>query len=197
MSPRWSGRRSAASDFRQRYNSVVLAVHRNGVNITNRIAEIPLEIGDTLLVITPLNNLEALEATRDFVLTDAPEDAPGRPKTRSHHHHAWVAWAVLIGVVLVATLTDVFGGKTDVSARSRSFRSTMRRWSARWFCCGSKIVTPREAYASIDWQVLLMLYGLLGLGMAMQYTGTAEVAGRGHGDDLAQGFVAPAKTCRW
>jgi di/tricarboxylate transporter len=36
-----------------------------------------------------------------------------------------------------------------------------------------KVMTPREAYASIDWQVLLMLYGLLGLGMAMQNTGTA------------------------
>jgi di/tricarboxylate transporter len=40
-------------------------------------------------------------------------------------------------------------------------------------------VTPREAYASIDWQVLLMLYGLLGLGMAMQNTGTAEYLARG------------------
>ena len=37
-----------------------------------------------------------------------------------------------------------------------------------------RVMTPREAYASIDWQVLLMLYGLLGLGMAMQNTGTAE-----------------------
>jgi di/tricarboxylate transporter len=36
-----------------------------------------------------------------------------------------------------------------------------------------KVMKPREAYASIDWQVLLMLYGLLGLGMAMQNTGTA------------------------
>ena len=51
----------ADSDFRQRYNRVVLAVHRNGVNITDQLAEIPLEIGDTLLVITPQNNLEALE----------------------------------------------------------------------------------------------------------------------------------------
>jgi di/tricarboxylate transporter len=38
----------------------------------------------------------------------------------------------------------------------------------------SGILTPREAYQSIDWQVLLMLYGLLGLGMAMQGTGTAD-----------------------
>ena len=54
----------AASDFRQHYNSVVLAVHRNGVNITDKISNLPLEVGDTLLVITPRNNLEALEATR-------------------------------------------------------------------------------------------------------------------------------------
>jgi di/tricarboxylate transporter len=37
-----------------------------------------------------------------------------------------------------------------------------------------RVMTPRDAYASIDWQVLLMLYGLLGLGMAMNNTGTAE-----------------------
>ena len=48
-----TGQTLAASDFRQRYNSVVLAVHRNGVNITHQLAEMPLEIGDTLLVITP------------------------------------------------------------------------------------------------------------------------------------------------
>ena len=42
-----------------------------------------------------------------------------------------------------------------------------------------KVMTPREAYASIDWQVLLMLYGLLGLGMAMQNTGTAVWLARG------------------
>jgi di/tricarboxylate transporter len=38
----------------------------------------------------------------------------------------------------------------------------------------SRVLTSREAYESIDWQVLLMLYGLLGLGMAMQSSGTAE-----------------------
>jgi di/tricarboxylate transporter len=52
-------------------------------------------------------------------------------------------------------------------------------------------LSPREAYASIDWQVLLMLYGLLGLGMAMQGTGTAEWLAKGL-VDLTRGFVAPA-----
>jgi uncharacterized membrane protein YebE (DUF533 family) len=38
--------------------------------VASRIAELPLETGDTLLVITALNNLHALEVTRDFILTE-------------------------------------------------------------------------------------------------------------------------------
>jgi di/tricarboxylate transporter len=53
-----------------------------------------------------------------------------------------------------------------------------------------RVMTPREAYASIDWQVLLMLYGLLGLGMAMQGTGTAEWLAKGL-VDVAGCIVAP------
>jgi di/tricarboxylate transporter len=53
-----------------------------------------------------------------------------------------------------------------------------------------KVMTPREAYSSIDWQVLLMLYGLLGLGMAMQNTGTAIWLARGMVD--IAGSIIPA-----
>lgn len=180
----------AASDFRQRYNGVVIAVHRNGVNITHQLAEIPLETGDTLLVITPQNNLEALEATRDFVLTDSPEDAPVATENRKPPHHAWVAWAVLIGVVLVATLTDVLGGKGGVFPSLPVIPIHYAAMVGGLILLWSKIVTPREAYASIDWQVLLMLYGLLGLGMAMQSTGTAKWLAESM-VMVAKGFVAP------
>ncbi|MBC8127178.1 MAG: SLC13 family permease [Gloeobacteraceae cyanobacterium ES-bin-144] len=184
------GQTLAAADFRQRYNCVVMAVHRDGVNITHQLAEIPLEIADTLLVITPQNNLEALEATRDFVLTDAPEDVSVSTENKKPRHHAWVAWAVLIGVVLVATLTDVFGGKDGmfpaIPVIPIYFAAMVGALALLW----SKIVTPREAYASIDWQVLLMLYGLLGLGMAMQSTGTAKWLAVGM-VTLAEGFVSP------
>ncbi len=171
------GRTLAASDFRQRYNCVVLAVHRNGINITSRIAELPLEAGDTLLVITALNNLEPLERTRDFILTDTPdeepraEDAPKRP-----NRHRVLAWSALIGVVLTATVSDLLSRQfPSISAVPIHYAALVGALALLWL----GIVTPREAYASIDWQVLLMLYGLLGLGMAMQNTGTAEYLARG------------------
>lgn len=186
-----AGQTLAAADFRQRYNGVVIAVHRNGVNITHQIADIALETGDTLLVITPQNNLESLESTRDFILTDAPEDAPVATENRKPPHHAWVAWAVLIGVVLVATLTDVLGGKGGMFPNLPVIPIHYAAMVGALVLLWSKIVTPREAYGSIDWQVLLMLYGLLGLGMAMQSTGTAKWLAEGM-VTMAQGFVAPA-----
>lgn len=166
----------AKSDFRQRYNSVVLAVHRNGVNITNKISTIPLEIGDTLLVITARNNLETLENTRDFVMTDSPDEPS--PEAVKHHRplHVILSWTALIGVVLTATITDSLNRiYPSVPAIPIHYAAMVGALALLWL----KVMTPREAYASIDWQVLLMLYGLLGLGMAMQNTGTADWLARG------------------
>jgi di/tricarboxylate transporter len=177
----------ARSDFRQRYNSVVLAVHRNGINITSRIAELPLEIGDTLLVITPRNNLEALDASRDFVMTDTPDEPT--PEEVRHHKplHVILAWSALIGVVLTATLTDYFHRiYPSVPAIPIHYAAMVGALALLWL----KVMTPREAYASIDWQVLLMLYGLLGLGMAMQNTGTAVWLARNL-VDIAEHAVSP------
>ena len=161
------GKTLARSDFRQKYNAVVLAVHRDGVNITKQIATVPLEIGDTLLAITPAHNLDAIADTRDFVLTDKPvDDAPPPPK-----HHSRLAWITLIAVVALATISDLLNGSfPGIPKVPIHFAALVGALALLWM----KVITPRDAYASVDWQVLLMLYGLLGLGMAMQSRGTAE-----------------------
>lgn len=181
------GRTLADSDFRQRYNCVVLAVHRNGVNITSSISGITLDQGDTLLVITALNNLDALHATRDFILTDTPDEAVPEARSKKPKIHATLAWSALVGVVLVATVTDMLHRMNpSFPAIPIHYAAMVGALSLLWL----KIVTPRQAYASIDWQVLLMLYGLLGLGMAMQNTGTAEYLARGL-VSLTEQFVSP------
>lgn len=158
-------------DFRQRYNCVVLAVHRNGVNITKRISGLPLELGDTLLVITPRNNLESLEATKDFVMTDSAEVPEEKEKKAHRKGHMVLAWATLIGVVLTAALSDMLARvfPATLSAVPIHYAAMVGCLVLLWL----KVITPRQAYGSIDWQVLFMLYGLLGLGIAMTNSGTA------------------------
>ncbi len=166
------GRSLADSDFRQSYNCVVLAVHRSGLNITSQMAEVEIERGDTLLVITAVNNLPELKATRDFVLTDAPQvkqgDLPAAPVRRLP---IILSWGVLVAVVLIVTITDILSRMgLGVPSIPIHYAALVGVLALLW----SGILTPREAYESVDWQVLLMLYGLLGLGMAIQNTGTAE-----------------------
>ena len=177
------GKTLAKTDFRQYYNSVVLAVHRSGLNITSQIADIPLETGDTLLVITARNNLETLERTRDFVLTDTPDESPMDAAREHKPLHAKFAWIALIGVVLTAAITDfAHRMNPDIPKVPIHYAAMIGALALLWL----KVMTPREAYASIDWTVLLMLYGLLGLGIAMQSTGTA--------DWLSKGLVGVAET---
>jgi len=165
------GKTLAEADFRQSYNCVVLALHRNGVNITDRIAKLSLDVGDTLLVITALNNLDALDTTRDFILTDSPDELPEEIHVKKVTPHVIYSWIILIGVVLTATLSDVLHGfYPSIPIIPMHYAAMVGALALLWM----KIITPREAYASIDWQVLLMLYGLLGLGMAMKETHTAE-----------------------
>ena len=171
------GKTLAAADFRQHYNCVVIALHRDGINITSRIAEMPIDAGDTLLVITALNNLDTLEATRDFVMTDLAAEESTEKKRAHRPRHVILAWTALIGVVLTASVSDLLGRQfpSTFSAIPIHYCALVGALLLLWL----RVMTPREAYASIDWQVLLMLYGLLGLGMAMTQTGTAEYLARG------------------
>lgn len=159
------------SHFRQRYNAVVLAVHRNGKNITRQLATIPLEAGDTLLVVTPAFNLSELQDSHDFVLTDSPDTAEDFKKGP-----ALFSAAALVGAVLVTTLTDFLHGHyPQIPSIPIHYAALVGALLLLWF----KVITPRDAYQAIDWQVLFMLYGLLGLGMAMQSTGTAKFLANG------------------
>lgn len=180
------GRTMAKADFRQHYNAVVLAVHRNGVNITREIAHIPLDVGDTLLVITPAHNLRELKESRDFVLTDAPASEPQEAGDRPRHH-VGLAWSALVGVVAVATLTETLSGMVPwIPKVPIHYCAMVGALVLLWL----KVLTPRDAYAAIDWQVLLMLYGLLGLGLAMQETRTAEWLANGLAGTTAR-MVSP------
>ncbi len=158
----------AARDFRQRYNCVVLAVHRNGKNITERLATTELDHGDTLLVLTPRNNLRSLQDSHNFVLTDSADSLPA-PGLRSS---ASVTWAILLAVVLSVTL---------IPGVSMHIASLIGAVAILWL----RIITMREAYTGVDWPIIFMLYGMLALGMAMDQTGTAKW--------LADGFVNGAR----
>src|SRR5690606_10362435 len=74
------GRTVKESNFRQRYNAAVVAVHRSGERMTNKIGNIRLEPGDTLLLQTPAAFVDEYRNNRDFYLVSPV----GRTSARRH-----------------------------------------------------------------------------------------------------------------
>jgi di/tricarboxylate transporter len=140
--------------FRQRFGVLILAIHREGRNVTSRLESLPLEFGDTLLVEGPREGIARLLEQRDFINLSEVTEKPYR------REKAPLAIAAMAGFMLAATFS---GLDTSVIA----------------FLCALGVVlvgcvTTSEAYDSVEWKILLLIISMLAVGRAMENTGTAE-----------------------
>lgn len=148
------GKSIRESNIRRRYGIVVAAVHRKGMNISVGYRDIRLAFGDTLLLEGPVHNIARLNEEGSFLSLN---ETRIQPVLRSRMA---VAVSVLAGVVLASA----FGILSITSAA----------------VIGAVLVVltgcleMRNAYKAIEWNVLFMIYGMLGVGMAMQKSGGAE-----------------------
>ncbi len=149
-----------AGRFRTRYNAAVIAVARSGERVRRKIGDIVLRPGDTLLLEALPSFVEQQRNGRDFFLVSQVDDsAPPR------HGRAWVALGILIAMVAAVTA------------------GWLSMLTAALVAAGAMIVTRcctgTEARRSINWQVLLVIGGALGVGQAMTLSGAAEQITRG------------------
>ena len=148
------GKSVKQSNIRRRYGIVVAAVHRKGINLSEGYQDIRLAFGDTLLLEGPVENLNRLNQEGSFLSLNETFIVP-RLKTR-----AWLAVGILAGVVLAAGF-----GLLSITAAA-----IIGAVLAILTGC----LDVRGAYKAIEWNVLFLIYGMLGIGMAMQKTGGAE-----------------------
>lgn len=148
--------------FRNLYDAVVLAVARNGERVKEKVGDIRLKTGDTLLLEAHPNFLEQYRNSSDYYLVSGISGY-----SRPNYEKSGVAWSILgvmIGSVAVGLLT-MFQASFMAAGLMILFG-----------CCGSA-----DAKSYMDWSVLLVIAATLGIGNAMQYTGAAEA--------LAMGFL--------
>ncbi|QDT38789.1 SLC13 family permease [Stratiformator vulcanicus] len=142
--------------FRSHYNAVVIAVARNGQRLRQKIGDIELLPGDTLLLEAPPGFLTSRRNSRDFFLVSEVEDS-----TPPRHDKAWLARLVMVAMVAVVTagLLPMMTAALLAGGLLVVFR-----------CC--RIADARR---SIDWSVLITMAAGLGLGAALDKTGGARV----------------------
>ncbi len=154
--------------FRNLYNAVVIAVARNGERIQNqKLGDIVLRTGDTLLLEAPRAFEEQQRNSRDFFLVSKVENS-----SPVRHERAALALAILSGMIVAVTF---FGASMLLAAMVAGGLMLITR------CC-----TSSTARRSVDWQVLIVIAASFALGTALESTGAAKVIA-GHLIRLAGG----------
>jgi di/tricarboxylate transporter len=141
--------------FRNVYNAAVIAVARNGERIQRKIGDIVLRPGDTLLLEAEPGFVDRQHNSRDFFLVSRLPDS--RPLRQDR---AFIAVAILVGMVVVATL------------------EWMPMLQAAMLAAGlmlaTRCISGGAARAAVDWEVLIAIAASFGLGHALEKTGAAQ-----------------------
>ncbi len=166
------GKRIRDADFRAVYGAAVVAVHRFGERVKQKIGDIELRAGDTLLLQIPPHFLRAHRHDPDFYLVSLVDQ--WRPIRR---HRSWLAIALFL--LLMALMTS---GAIPIVVASALIAVLM---------IGMGCLSAHDARQSIEWQVLITIAASFGVGTALQNSGAAAyVAQAVVGSTTAWGPIA-------
>jgi len=141
--------------FRSRYDAVVIAVARNGFRLKQKIGDIELRPGDTLLLEAGPSFAQTQKNSKDFFLVSAIEDS-----TPPDFDRIFVALGILFAMVFVATIGWLTMFQSALAAAGLMLLTGCLRGST--------------ARRSIDWSVLIVVAAAFGLGQSLEVSGAAH-----------------------
>lgn len=161
-----NGRTIRGARFRDHYGFTVLAIWRQGSVLTERLRDVRLQFGDTLLIQGSRRRLAALQEGQEFLVLEPVElDLPRRNKA-----------PIAVGIMaLVLGLVTLAGFHISTALVIGSVLMVL-----------SGSLQMDEAYQSIEWRSVFLIAGMLPLGLAMESTGTAQFLADGIVDLVGQ-----------
>jgi di/tricarboxylate transporter len=150
------GRTLHRSRFRHRYGLQVLGINHRGRNVIQQLSQVPLRLGDVLLLQGRPEDIARLHEDDVFqVLGEAKPMEEKIPKRR----HGPLAIGIFVAVLVATTC----GVSLPLAAMAGVLLV---------FVTGC--ITPGEAYRSVAWKAIILIGAMLGLGAAMDHTGAAK-----------------------
>jgi len=150
---RYAGRTLRESRFRENFNAFVLAIHRQGENITQNVGTVGLRFGDTLLLRISKEGIDRLRGSRDLLLLSETGIPTARRSKRP------LVLAILAGVVILAAFNV--------------YPISLLALSGVVLMVLTRCLRISEAYDAIDWRIVTLIVGMIALGKAMENTGAA------------------------
>jgi di/tricarboxylate transporter len=151
---RLRGRTLKEIRFRQHYGLSVLAINRQGVTLRSKLSDLPLRIGDVLLVQGSKNRIQ--EVIEEGNLSFLGELSEMRARSGK------AAWAIFIFCLTIALGTF----------RILPFSSAILLGTLLMFL--TKTITPHEAYQAVEWRILILIGSMIAFGLAMENSGAAK-----------------------
>jgi di/tricarboxylate transporter len=137
-------------EFRKRYQLIVLAINRHGVNLLSKISSVRLRFGDVLLVQGNREHVETLAADGQILLLEEISQRQARPAKRQ--------WALLaFGVFVFFSLTHF------VPLPIAVLLGVM-------ILLASQSLRMSEVYEMIDWRLIVLIACMISFGVAMEKT---------------------------
>jgi len=149
------GRALGELKLRRKYGVYVVAVHRNDTRLSDNIDEVRLQFADTLLLEGPPEGLGRLLEDGGIVNLSTLNERPVR------RAKAPIAIATILGVMLLAAFGVMpIAGLAIIGAV---------------VVMVTRCIDPEDAFDAIDWRILFLIFGMLGLSQGMEQTGAARV----------------------
>ena len=163
------GQTLASAAFRTRTGLNVLAMSRHGEIQLSRLQDLPLEIGDTLLVQGHLRDIDRARQERQVLTLDEVQ----APVASSQ---SWIVILTLLAVLLGAALTDQ---PLAILGLAGAMVLVLTR-----------VIRADEVPRVIDFKVIALVGGMLSLGDAFQKVGLDDVVAGGI-SNLASDSLSP------
>jgi di/tricarboxylate transporter len=151
----FAGRTLKEIHFRSRYGTDVLGHYRHQQALYDRLEEIPLRVGDLLIIQGSPARIDSLREDPNFITLDDVEHTPLRRRK--------AAWAV--GIFVLTALAAGFNiAPIALLALTAAVAVVM-----------VGCISIREAYTRVEWTVIVLIAGTIPMGLAMEKTGAARL----------------------
>ncbi len=143
------------SNFRQRYDGVILAIHRAGHRIDKKVGDIVIQDSDTLFILAKKEFSDKWKHSHDFNLISPSIDIYEKPKWKGN-----VALGLLLTMVVLAA-----SGLLPIILAAALTAMVMVLIN---------IVNFQEAKEAVNWNVLIIIASSFGIAAGLKNSGFAD-----------------------
>lgn len=148
------GRTLKRLQFQRRYELVVLAINRHGVNLLSKLSTVKIRFGDVLLIQGNRVHVENLAADDQILLLEEISERQARPAKRRWALLAFAVFLFFSVTHLVPLPIAVLIGVLILLA-SRALRTS-------------------EIYEMIEWRLIILIACMISFGVAMEKSGADQ-----------------------